>query len=40
MSGRRSALRNLAVAVFLALVSVLVPIASVLADGGGTVYPH
>jgi hypothetical protein len=40
MSGRRTALRNVVVAIFFALASSLIPLATAFAEGGGTVYPH
>ena len=40
MSRRRTALRNIAIAITLAVVSSLIPIATAFADGGGTFYPH
>ncbi len=40
MSARRNSLRKLIVASSLALILGLVPLASALAGGGGTVYPR
>lgn len=40
MSSRLTALRNVIVAVVLALVISLIPLATALADGTGTIYPH
>ncbi len=40
MSGRRTALRKIAIAFFLAVISSLIPLATALADGTGTFFPH
>jgi hypothetical protein len=40
MSARRISLRNLVVASILGLALTLIPIASALADGTGTMFPH
>ena len=40
MSGRRVALRNIVIAVLLAVAASLIPVATAFAEGGGTVFPH
>jgi hypothetical protein len=40
MSSRRPAFRKFGIALFLAVVASLVPMATAFADGGGTFFPH